>query len=202
MYSKYIILLFVFVISYLAGNISPATIIGKAKGVDIRKEGSGNPGTTNTLRVLGKEAALIVLLVDILKGTVMVLLWGHIFGESAAMIAAFGAFLGHVFPIAMKFKGGKGVATAFGVLVALHPGLGLGCLGVVLLAVIVTRRVSPGSIAGAIAAPLLSWWLLPAFVPYCIIMAAIVIIRHRSNIVRMMNGEEPKISFKKKEKTE
>ncbi len=197
MSSKYIMLLCVFLVSYLAGNISPATIIGKMKGIDIRKEGSGNPGTTNTLRVMGKKAAVIVLLVDILKGTAMVLLWGHLFGEQAAMVACLAVFLGHVFPVAMKFNGGKGVATAFGALAALHPGIGFGCLGIVVLTVIITRRVSPGSLVGAAAAPLLSWWLMPAFVPYSIIMAVIVIVRHKSNIVRMMNGEEPKISFKK-----
>ena len=198
MSSSYVMLAVVFVVSYLVGNISPSTIIGKAKGIDIRKEGSGNPGTTNTLRVMGKQAALIVLLVDILKGTFMVLLWGHLLGEQAAMIACLAVFLGHVFPIAMKFQGGKGVATAFGALAALHPGLGFGCLGIVLLAVIITRRVSPGSIAGAIAAPVLTWLMIPEFLPYCLIMAAIVIIRHRSNIQRMIRGEEPKISFKKK----
>ena len=115
---------------------------------------------------MGKKAAVIVLLVDILKGTVMVLIWGNLFGLPAAMVAALGAFLGHCFPIAMKFKGGKGVATAFGVLTALSPALGFGCLGVVVLAVLVTQRVSPGSIAGAIAGPILSIWLLPEFVPF------------------------------------
>lgn len=198
MSSKLIMLICVFIVSYLVGNISPATIIGRMKGIDIRKEGSGNPGTTNTLRVMGKKAAVIVLLVDILKGTFMVLLWGHLFGEQAAMTACLAVFLGHVFPIAMKFRGGKGVATAFGALAALHPGIGFGALAVVLITVALTRRVSPGSITGAVAAPLLSWWLMPEFVPLCIIMAAIVIVRHRSNIVRMIHGEEPKISFRKK----
>ena len=185
----------VLAIAYLMGNISPSILIGKAKGIDIRKEGSGNPGTTNTLRVMGKKAAVVVLLVDILKGTLAVVLSGVLFGEQMAMAACAVVFIGHVWPVLFGFRGGKGVATAFGALTGLCPWLGLGCLAVVLLAVAVTRYVSFGSIFGALACPVLSAFLIRPFLPYACVMAAIVIWRHRSNIVRLIHHEENKLSF-------
>ena len=197
-WQEILMLVCVWAVSYLAGTINPATMVGKARGIDIKHEGSGNPGTTNTLRVMGVKAAAIVLAVDVLKGVIMVLLWGAIFGETAAMAAAFGVLCGHCFPFNQGFDGGKGVATAFGALTALEPALGLGCLGIVILAVLITRRVSPGSIAGAISCPVLSIWLLPEFVPLACVMAAIVIYRHKSNIIRLINHEEPPFSFKRK----
>ncbi|MCR5134917.1 MAG: glycerol-3-phosphate 1-O-acyltransferase PlsY [Clostridiales bacterium] len=182
-------------LAYLLGNISPSILLGKAKGIDIRKEGSGNPGTTNTLRVMGKKAAVIVLLVDILKGTLAVVLAGVLFGQHMAMYCTLLVFCGHVWPVLFGMRGGKGVATAFGALTGLCPPLGLGCLAVVLIAVAITRYVSFGSIFGALACPILSVFLIRPFLPYAAIMAAIVIWRHRSNIGRLMRHEESKLSF-------
>lgn len=192
----------ILVLAYLMGNVSPSILLGKAKGIDIRKEGSGNPGTTNTLRVMGKKAAVIVLLVDILKGTLAVVLSGLLFGQQMAMAATLAVFVGHVWPVLFGFRGGKGVATAFGALTGLYPPLGLGCLAVVLIAVAITRYVSFGSIFGALACPVLSYFLIRPFLPFACVMAAIVIWRHRSNIVRLVHHEESKLSFHSKEKNE
>lgn len=186
-------------VSYLIGAVNPSLIQAKLAGVDIRQEGSGNPGTTNTLRVLGKKAAAITLLVDILKGSIVVAAAGVLLGGEMAMVACFWVFIGHILPVYYHWKGGKGVATAFGGLVALCPVIGLGCLGVVLLTVLVTRYVSFGSIGGAIACPVLTIFFLPSFITYATGMGCLVILRHRSNIQRLIRHEESKISFKKKE---
>ena len=110
--------------AYLIGNISPAIILGKISGVDIKKEGSGNAGTTNVLRVLGKKAALITLIVDISKGFLAVRL-GMLLGYETGAICAVAVFCGHIWPCFYRFKGGKGVATAFGALLSINWMLGL-----------------------------------------------------------------------------
>lgn len=183
--------------AYLIGNISPSILIARAHGIDIKKEGSGNAGTTNALRVLGKKAALATLLIDILKGTVAVVLAGLLVGFNAAMVAAVAVFCGHVWPAFFGFKGGKGVATAFGAICGIHPGLGFSCLGVVILVVLITKRMSAGSLAGALGFPLLCWFMEPRFIWLGSIMALIILIKHRENIARLVRGEEPKLSFKK-----
>lgn len=110
--------------AYLIGNISPAIILGKLSGVDIKKEGSGNAGTTNVLRVLGKKAAFITLVIDIAKGFLAVRL-GMLFGYETGAVCAVAVFCGHIWPCFYRFKGGKGVATAFGALLAINWMLGL-----------------------------------------------------------------------------
>ena len=110
--NQYIGMIISVVVSYFIGNISPAILLGRLHGVDIRNEGSGNAGTTNVLRVLGKKAAFMTLLTDVLKGTVAVVLFGLLFGKFAAMISVVTVFLGHLWPIVFGFKGGKGVATS------------------------------------------------------------------------------------------
>jgi glycerol-3-phosphate acyltransferase PlsY len=194
------------IISYFIGNISPAIILGKIYGVDIKKEGSGNAGTTNALRVLGKKAGVITLLVDVLKGVIVVLIAKHLFWNSepiVALLCALAVFCGHIWPVIFGFKGGKGVATAFGIIVAVHWCLGLAALAIVLLVVVITKRMSAGSIAGAISVPILAYFLTPVdvdqltFVLWAVILGAIVIIKHRANLVRLFKGEEPKLNFKK-----
>lgn len=200
---KYVLInVLVVIVAYALGCISPATILAKKRGIDIRKEGSGNPGTTNTLRVMGKKEALIVLLVDVLKGAIAVILAGTLIGMDAAMVAAVFVFIGHVFPVTHKFQGGKGVATAFGALTAIHPAIGFGCLGIVIVCVAISRRMSVGSIIGAIACPVLSFIIEPRFFLYALFMAVIVLLKHAGNIKRLMRGEEPKLSFKSKGKNE
>ena len=186
------------VIAYFLGNISPAIILGKMNGIDIKKEGSGNAGTTNVLRTLGKKAAAITMVVDILKGVIGVKLGLLLAGPAAASWCAVAAFCGHIWPALYNFRGGKGVATAFGVITAVNWQLGLAVLVVVAVFVILSKRMSLGSIMGAVSFPLLAWLLEPGFfVPGCI-MAVIVIVKHRANIGRLLKGTEAKIGQKVK----
>ena len=197
------IILLAVVIAYCIGNISPSIIMAKARGLDIRKEGSGNAGTTNALRVMGKKAGVITLVVDILKGTCAVLLGDLIGGSIAAMLCVVAVFCGHVWPVVYRFKGGKGVATAFGALMGLNPLLGLSALGVVVIGVLISKRMSVGSILGAAAFPVLAWFLEPFFVLPGTLLALIVIVKHRANIGRLIRGEEPRMSiFEKKAESE
>ncbi|MGI6257849.1 MAG: glycerol-3-phosphate 1-O-acyltransferase PlsY [Anaerovoracaceae bacterium] len=194
---EYWLLVIAALIAYLMGNISPSILIARAHGIDIRKEGSGNAGTTNVLRVLGKKAAAATLIIDVLKGTVAVVLAGVLLGQQAAMICVVAVMVGHVWPIFFRFKGGKGVATAFGALCGLDPLLGLSALGVVVVFVLITRRMSAGSIAGAAFFPVLAYFFEPDFIILGSVLALIVLWKHRSNIGRLVRGEEPKMSFKK-----
>ena len=198
-------ILITIIISYLAGSVSPAILLGKARGIDIKKEGSGNAGTTNVLRVMGGKAAVITLVIDILKGTLPVLIFSALFGNDMyGYIACIAAFLGHVFPVYYHFKGGKGVAVAFGGLLGVNPILALVCLLTVAIVTLISKRMSLGSISGAAGAIIYTIFLEKAFLPYVIIMAATIIIMHRGNIKRLINHEEPPLSFldknKKKEK--
>lgn len=184
-------------ITYFLGNINPAAIQARAHGLNIKEKGSGNAGTTNITRVLGIKAGIITLVIDILKGAAAVFFGRYTAGEDFAMLCAFAVFVGHVWPVVYKFKGGKGVATAFGALTALEPGMGLTALLLVVLGVISTQRMSGGSIVGAVTFPFVVWFFKPEFLPIGIILAIIVFFKHWSNIVRMAKGEEPKLSFRK-----
>ena len=193
---KFVILL---LIAYMLGNISPSTILAKAKGIDIKKAGSGNAGTTNALRVLGAKAAVITLVIDIGKGFLAVFIAGRFLDPMQVSFCALAVFLGHVWPLLLKFKGGKGVATAFGALLALNWQLALICLGIVVLVVLVTRMVSLGSVTAALAFPFLAYFMEKEFLPAGICMALILIFKHRANIARILSGNESKLCFKKKE---
>ena len=184
------------VIAYLLGCINPSIIQGKLAGVDIRKEGSGNAGTTNTLRVLGKKAALVSLIVDIGKGALAVGL-GSIEGRTCAYICAVAVMIGHILPVFYGFKGGKGVAAAFGAVLPINWTLALCALAVALVLTLITRRMSVGSMGGAAGLAVLSVFMEKAFWPYALAMALIIIFKHRSNIKRLINGEEPPLNFKK-----
>lgn len=188
------------IISYFVGNISPAILLGKIYGVDIRSEGSGNPGTTNVLRVLGKKAALMTLLIDILKGTIPVFLADLLVSHEAAMYCVPAVIAGHLWPVFFGFKGGKGVATAFGALMGLNPLLGLTALGIVALGVLLSQRMSVGSILGAATFPVVCWFMEADFIYMGTVLAIIVLYKHRSNIGRLVRGEEPKMFGKNKAK--
>ena len=184
--------------AYFLGNISPSTLLARSVGKDIKKEGSGNAGTTNALRVLGKKAALITLAVDIGKGVLAVLL-GTFFGSPmTAMLCALAAFLGHVWPVCFHFKGGKGVAVAVGALLGVNWQLALAALAVVAVVVALTRMVSLGSVLAAASFPVLAYFMEPDFLFIGCIMAALLIYAHRGNIKRLLKGEENKLSFGKK----
>lgn len=189
------------VVAYFIGNISPSTIMARRQGIDIKKEGSGNAGTTNALRVMGKKAGAITCIVDILKGVAAVLIGTYAMGTTGACLCALCVFLGHVWPVIYKFKGGKGVATAFGAVLAVNPLLALISLGIVAIVVFISKRMSLGSIVGAVAFPVLAIFLEPEFFVYAAVMAIIMLVKHRANIVRLAHGEEPIMSiFEKKDK--
>ena len=202
------------VIAYLLGSISFSVIISKKMaGFDVRQKGSGNAGTTNVLRTVGKKAAIITLICDILKGVIAILvafLVGKWFSglDNALLIQLAGIFviLGHTFPVFFKFKGGKGIATALGVLLMTNWQIGLICLVFALILMALTRMVSVGSIAAAILFPVLVMfigenYIVPAnnwsYLVYSIIIALLVIFNHRTNIKRIFSGTENKLSFKK-----
>lgn len=198
-----------FAISYLIGSINFAVIISKKMaGFDLREKGSGNAGTTNMLRTVGKKGAALVLVLDILKGVLAVLIAKLISGKVnsalACQIAGFAVVLGHTFPIFFEFKGGKGVATSIGVLLVINWQIGLICLVYGLLIVALTRMVSLGSISAAILFPVLTIFIRRHYIAtganyiiFGILIACFVIFNHRENIKRLNEGTENRISFKK-----
>ena len=180
-------------LAYFIGNISPATMISGLFGIDIKKEGSGNAGATNMLRVMGWKAALITLCIDILKGFVAVTIASHNCGNLGAELAFIAVVIGHVYPVLYKFKGGKGVATSFGAAIAVNWPSASAAFGIAAIAVGVTRKMSVGSIAAAIAYPILIWFYYPEFLPAAIIMGVMIIFTHRENIKRLKEGNESEI---------
>ena len=186
------------VIAYFLGNISPSTLIGRARGIDIKKEGSGNEGTSNPLVGRGKKAAAVTLVIDIGKGFLAVEIGFLLAGSEAAMYCALAAFIGHIWPVLFRFKGGKGVAVAFGAILGVNWQLALLALAIVAAAVLITRMVSMGSVIVAITFPVLAWFMDPDFFWIGCVMAVIMLYAHRSNIGRIIRGEENKLSFKKK----
>lgn len=187
-------------IAYFIGNISPSTIIARAHGIDIKKEGSGNAGTTNALRVLGKKAAVITLVIDILKGVIAVLIGMILAGDIGAYVCALMVMLGHIWPMLFKFKGGKGIATSFGALIMINPLLALIELAIVAVVTLITKRMSAGSIAGLVCLPFVCIFLEKEFTLIACVIAIIMLIKHRQNIVRLIHGEEPKLGIFDKEK--
>ena len=201
------------IIAYLIGSINFSVIISKkVAGFDVREKGSGNAGTTNMLRSVGKGPAALTLICDILKGVVSILLAiaiGSIFKNTdralLVQVAAIAVVIGHTFPIFFKFKGGKGVATSLGVLLMTNWQIGLICLVFGLLLIILTRMVSLGSCAAAVLYPVLTLFINQHYIVtgnssyliYSIILAVIVLFNHRENIKRIMKGTENRISFKK-----
>ncbi|MDD6707842.1 acyl-phosphate glycerol-3-phosphate acyltransferase [Eubacterium pyruvativorans] len=186
------------IVAYLLGNISPSTILGRMHGIDIKKEGSGNAGATNTLRVLGPRAAAVTFLVDVMKGVMAVILAEQMAGPAAGRWACLFVMLGHVWPVVLRFRGGKGVAVSFGAILAVNWKLALLLLLIVVVAVVITRKVSFGSIAACVSFPVLGYFLEREFMPVGVIMALIILYAHRSNIGRLMRGEENSIHFSRK----
>ena len=201
------------IIAYLIGSINFSIIISKKiAGFDVREKGSGNAGTTNMLRSVGKRAAALTLLCDVLKGVIAIgiaILVGKFIQnlDKALLVqlAAIAVVLGHTFPIFFQFKGGKGVATSLGVLLLVNWKIGLICLVFAVALIVLTRMVSLGSVGAAILYPVLVMFIHTNYtVPegtnyliFSIILAVIVAFNHRTNIKRLMNGTENRISFKK-----
>ena len=183
---------------YLLGSIPFGMVIARALGLgDLRKIGSGNIGATNVLRTGNKAAALATLLLDSGKGAIAVLIARHLGGDMAAMLAGGAAFLGHCFPVWLGFKGGKGVATFLGTLIALHWPLGLIACGVWLLTAVVSRISSLSALLAAALSPVFAWGLgRTDLMAVSLFMAVLIFVRHRPNIARLLDGSEPRIGKK------
>ena len=191
------------VISYLLGSCSTGIIYSKlSSSGDIRTKGSKNAGATNMLRVMGKKAAAITLIGDMLKGVIAALLGKWLVGGAfGAMLGSVFSVLGHNYPVFFGFKGGKGIATSFGSLLVALPVPVLISFVVFVVTVFATRFVSLGSILAAVAFPLAVLVTQPFELPVfllCVFEAALAIYRHRANIGRLLNHQENKISFSKK----
>ena len=208
-----LVYIIVAVVAYLLGSISFSVIISKKMaGFDVREKGSGNAGTTNVLRSVGKKAAVITLILDVLKGVLAVLvayIAGNIVKEGVdrallIQIAGLLVVVGHTFPIFFGFKGGKGIATALGVLLITNWNIGLICLVFALVLMALTKMVSLGSISAAILFPVLILFMPHTaylvdgnYIIYSILIAVLVVFNHRANVKRLLNGTENKLDFKK-----
>ena len=207
-------------IAYAIGSVNFSVIISKKMaGFDVREKGSGNAGSTNVLRTVGKKAAAITLVCDILKGVVAILVAlviGLFAKESSKAIlvevAALAVVLGHTFPIFFGFRGGKGVATSLGIILLINWKIGLICLVFALTLMALTRMVSLGSISASVLFAVLTMFITDSyvagiehdfsFVVFGILLAAFVIFNHRSNLKRILNGTENKLGSKKKDSQE
>ncbi len=196
-------------VAYFLGSINTSIILSGFKGKDIRKEGSGNAGATNTLRVMGKKAAVFVVIFDGLKGVVAILAarlicsvasLDDISSNAGEYFAALFVMLGHVYPVYFGFKGGKGVMTTIAVILMLDWRIGLGLLVCCIAIMLITRYVSLGSCLGALAFPILVAAFHTEdvlFIAIASLIGLLAIFKHRTNIVRLFKGTESKLSFKK-----
>jgi len=198
--------------AYLLGSIPTGFLVARARGVDIRTVGSQNMGATNVFRVLGKGPGIFVLLADVLKGWAAIALARYMihshFADSggrnetiAPILAGLSAILGHIYTYWLQFKGGKGIATSTGVMVALVPVALLICLVTWVVAFVASRYVSVASIAGAMTLPIATWFTTHDLVLTVVtaLMAALVIYKHKGNVQRLRNGTENRLNFKKKD---
>ena len=201
------------IIAYCIGSINFSVILSKKlAGFDIRQKGSGNAGSTNMLRSAGKKAAILTLICDILKGVIAIgiaILIGNIFSVTdkalLVQIAGIAVVVGHTYPIFLGFKGGKGVATSLGVIIIANWQIGLICLVFALVLMALTKMVSLGSCGAAVLFPVLVLFINQNYIIsegsgyfiFSILLAILVLFNHRSNIKRILNGTENKLSFKK-----
>jgi len=206
-------LLVIIVLSYLAGSIPTSIILSKLlRGIDIREHGSGNAGGTNAMRVLGWRIGSVVMLIDVAKGVVATLFISKIIidpvplqSEVVQIIAGMSAIFGHIWTIFAGFRGGKGVGTAAGMLIGLYPLAALICLIIFVITLLIGRIVSVSSMTAAISLPIVLL-ILNTFTNYStsnillyfsIFVAVLIVFTHRSNIQRLINGEENRVQFRK-----
>jgi glycerol-3-phosphate acyltransferase PlsY len=198
------------IIAYIIGSIPTALIISrKYFGIDIREYGSGNMGATNAFRILGSKYGTLIMVLDVLKGIMAVGLFyllpfyvSNEFERTNFMIAlGLSAVIGHIFPVFADFKGGKGVATILGMLLAIQPIIALTCIGVFLVVLFLTRYVSLSSILGAIMLPICVLWIWNedemTYRIFALLVAAMVIITHQKNISRIIKGAENRVPILK-----
>jgi glycerol-3-phosphate acyltransferase PlsY len=198
------------VAAYLLGSIPSSVWYGIGYfGIDVRKQGSGNAGATNTFRVLGKRAGTVVMLIDVLKGWTATCLASMLFymneiGETELLVykILFGiiAIIGHIFPVFVNFKGGKGIATLLGMVLAIHPELASVCITIFILTLIASQYVSLSSILATLAFPVLSWTGAfghpePLLIVFGFVMFVLVVFTHQKNIVRLLNGNENRVNI-------
>ena len=185
---------------YLLGSVSSAVLVSKLMGLpDPRQSGSGNPGATNVLRLGNKSAAALTLLGDVLKGVLPVLIAKYLDADTTGIaLAGLGAFLGHLFPVFLGFAGGKGVATSLGIFLALNPLIAGSQVALWALMALVFRYSSLAALVPALATPILLFWQMddPVLTGFGIILAALLVFRHRANIVRLCRGTESRIKLK------
>src|SRR5664280_2299184 len=200
------------ILAYLLGSIPSAVWIGKRfHNIDVRERGSGNAGTTNTIRVLGWATGIPVLLIDIAKGWLAAMLpvFFHLAGHGSALLinlqigTGIIAIIGHIFPVFAGFRGGKGVATVFGVFLALSPLLTLCSIGIFLVVLLITGIVSVSSMSAGISFPVFLFLFFDTpsvfFKIFAVLVGIALIVTHRKNIGRLLKGEEAKlIKFRKK----
>jgi acyl phosphate:glycerol-3-phosphate acyltransferase len=201
--------------AYLLGSIPSSVWYGIGYfGIDVRKYGSGNAGATNTFRVLGKRAGTVVMLIDVMKGWTATSLASLLFylsaiGETELLMykILFGivAIVGHIFPVFVNFKGGKGIATLLGMVLAIHPELASVCITIFILTLVASQYVSLSSILATLAFPVLSWLGLfgqpePLLVVFGFTMFVLVVITHQKNIIRLLNGNENRVNIFRKSK--
>ena len=199
------ILILVAAAGYLLGSLNSAIIVGRFYGKDVRQYGSGNAGMTNTMRTLGKKAALFVLLGDVIKGLLSYLI-GYLVsgGQLGGMVAGTAAIIGHIWPVYFGFKGGKGVLTTLAVLFMFDWRAALALLGVFIIILALTRYVSLGSVIGAFLFPFAEMLLGRNMetIVFSAIIAVLIIVMHRANIKRLISGTESKFSFKRRKEAQ
>jgi glycerol-3-phosphate acyltransferase PlsY len=182
--------------AYLMGSIPFAQLLSRRRGVDLRRVGSGNVGATNVLRTLGVRPAVVAMMLDAVKGTIAVLIAQRLTNGVAAPVAAgLASMLGHVYPVWLRFRGGKGVATAAGAFAVLTPVAAAVAVGVFVLTVLLTRFISVGSMLAALT---LAGWAIASDAPTVVglgaaIGAALVLIGHRANVLRLVEGTERRV---------
>jgi glycerol-3-phosphate acyltransferase PlsY len=195
---------FLIIISYLTGSIPFGLLLGRLSGVDVRQHGSGNIGATNVSRLLGKKLGVITLACDLLKGLLPMLVVARLLGdhpgaETWTLLAGLAAFLGHCWPVYLKFKGGKGVATALGVFLYLAPVNTLIAIAIFVIIVRLSGFVSVGSMTAAMSMPLITW--LSGYdtnvVSIAMAIALLIVVKHHDNINRLLKGKEK--SWKKRD---
>ena len=181
--------------AYLLGSVPTGYIVGALAGVDVRKVGSGNVGATNVVRVVGKRQGIFTLVADAAKGFVPVIFALNLgLTPVATAFVGIAAFLGHLYPVFLRFRGGKGVATALGVFLGLAPWATVGLIMVFAAVLLTTRFVSLSSMVAAVLAPVALWLLSYPPVPIGVsfFIAVMIVLRHRENIQRLLSGAEPR----------
>lgn len=185
------------IFAYLLGSVPTGYILGSLAGVDVRKAGSGNVGATNVARVVGKRHGIFTLVADIAKGSVPVVIALNLgLTSTATALVGVAAFLGHLYPIFLRFQGGKGVATALGVFLGLAPWATLILMVIFVLVILATRVVSLSSMVAAASAPIVFWLLSssPILTGTSVFIAVMIVLRHRGNIQRLLSGTEPRVN--------